>query len=423
MNKFRKFEIITVTTFFVVSLFVLNAVYAQDRTTDVKIISSDENVKVDESKVLTREEEFESVKVISETVDQIRTQALEVEDSIKDTVKEGIDKNIIEIRKKTDLPAYELQKAVDSDRINLFDSLSKELGDIKMITSDSISDLPQRVEKSVQNIEKSLETRSGLQTNFEQEKAQIRNVINVFVQSVEQKREIIAEREGNKVFEDTDGDGLSDYDERYIYNTDPEKSSTFGDNVSDSEKIENGIDPLTGNKISYSDPREDKDSFVTYSYRLESVSLKEEDKSKVVFEGVALPNSLVTIYIYSTPIVVTVKTDNNGNWNYELEEELENGEHQLYVATVNNTGKIIARSNPTTFTKTAEAASIGIVGIDLETSNAGDFFRDNFILLSLAILIAIVILAVMLAGRKRNVKDIVNELKKEIDNPQDTNLK
>jgi hypothetical protein len=75
----------------------------------------------------------------------------------------------------------------------------------------------------------------------------------------------------------------------------------------------------------------------------------------LVFEGRALPNSFVTLYIFSTPVVVTVKTDEQGNWRYTLDTELEDGSHNLYVAMVNNNGRIVAKSPPVPFVKTAEA--------------------------------------------------------------------
>jgi len=42
---------------------------------------------------------------------------------------------------------------------------------------------------------------------------------------------------------DTDGDGLTDYDEIHIYETDPSKFSTAGDGVSDMVKVLEGLDP------------------------------------------------------------------------------------------------------------------------------------------------------------------------------------
>lgn len=44
---------------------------------------------------------------------------------------------------------------------------------------------------------------------------------------------------------DSDGDGLSDYEEINIYGTDPENSDSDGDTYLDGEEVENGYDPLS----------------------------------------------------------------------------------------------------------------------------------------------------------------------------------
>ena len=72
--------------------------------------------------------------------------------------------------------------------------------------------------------------------------------------------------------------------------------------------------------------------------------------------GKALPNSFVTLYIYSSgPVVVTFRADENGNWEYFLNKELEDGQHEVYAAVTDNTGKITAKSEPFYFIKTAQA--------------------------------------------------------------------
>jgi hypothetical protein len=423
MKKIRKYEIINVAMFFIVSLFVLNAVYAQDAriiqdttvSEEVEIDSVDEKEDV----VLTEEETKENVGAVAEVVEEIRDEAEKTEDEVRANIKTAIDRNIINIRKTNDTPSYELQKTVDAPRIELFDSLSTTLQNINITNSDSLESFYEQVEEKVMNIEKALEDRSGIDVDFDVERRSIKNTLLKLQNTIELKKDIIKNREGDKVYEDTDGDGLSDYDEKFIYDTDPEKESTLEDGKSDSEKIAEGIDPSTGSKINYDDVRQDQSGFVTDAYKLEAVKLiKQEAQDLIRFEGRALPNSFVTLYIYSTPIIVTVKTDANGDWNFELDKELEDGEHQLYVATVSNSGKIIARSNPVAFTKTADAASVGILGIDIETSQSGDFFRENFILISLAILIGVVVLALMLIGRGKTATDVVSELKNEVDNPE-----
>jgi cell division protein FtsB len=387
MKNIRKYEIVSLSLVLFFSVFVLNAVYAQDSVTNV----------VSDIEPIT---EFagENTKAVAETVDEIRNEADDTEEEVRNTLKSGIDKNIIKIRKTTEIPAYELQKAVDEDRLNLYENLDTTLKNVNINTVNTIENLSDQVETSISGIENALEEASGMEADFEEERRSIKNTLLRLQTTVNEKKAIIEQRDGDDIYEDTDGDGLSDYDEKYIYETDPNEPTT-----------------LNTENIDYTDPRDDKESYVTSAYKLEAVALvKQEGKDLIKFEGRALPNSFVTLYIYSTPIIVTVKTDSNGDWTYELDQELKDGEHQLYVATVNNSGKIIARSNPISFTKTAEAASIGIVGIDVETSKAGDFFRDNFILILLAILILVVVLSLMLAGKKKGVGEVVNELKDEV---------
>lgn len=65
---------------------------------------------------------------------------------------------------------------------------------------------------------------------------------------------------------------------------------------------------------------------------------------KVVFKGKGPANSQVTIYIYSEPIVVATKTNENGEWVYELNKPLKGEKHVAY-ATVRKTSGEIVRSS------------------------------------------------------------------------------
>jgi len=49
------------------------------------------------------------------------------------------------------------------------------------------------------------------------------------------------------------------------------------------------------------------------------------------------------------PIVLTVKTDQNGNWIYDLDKSLTNGKHEAYVAINNDTGRLVEASAPKPF--------------------------------------------------------------------------
>ena len=48
---------------------------------------------------------------------------------------------------------------------------------------------------------------------------------------------------------DTDGDGLSDYEEVKIYHTDPLKADTDGDGFKDGDEVKNGYNPLGSGKL------------------------------------------------------------------------------------------------------------------------------------------------------------------------------
>lgn len=81
-------------------------------------------------------------------------------------------------------------------------------------------------------------------------------------------------------------------------------------------------------------------------------------KDAVRFSGKATPHTAVTIYIYSTPTVVVVQSDAEGNWSYDLTQDLEDGDHEVFVAVTDTTGKIAAYGEGVGFVKTAEAITV-----------------------------------------------------------------
>ena len=188
-----------------------------------------------------------------------------------------------------------------------------------------------------------------------------------------QKKRIFTYCESNpeKCFpeRDSDKDGLSDLDE-IRYGTDPQGADSDLDGFIDADEVKNGFDPVKfspgdqGDRIVFESPKTagetKKDIYV-----VKNIEFKDSDGDtvgtdgkKVRLSGKGLPNSFVTVYIYSDPIVLTVKTDNEGNWVYELDKELEDGEHEAYVAITDNTGKITGKSEPIAFVKTAQAVTV-----------------------------------------------------------------
>ncbi len=359
----------------------------------------------------------ESIETVNKSIEELRIEKQKAIAEIQESAKRDIDTAIISIRKATQKPAYELQRAIDGERTFLFENITGTIDAVEPGDTELIQTLLLDVTKSLAKIEESLEKESGQSVDFQLSQRDARATLLRLEQILVQKKQVIDSRAGGLVFEDTDLDGLSDYDETYVYMTDALSARTQGEGMSDGEKVRNGINPLSESqeKMAYEDPRVDSTVHISSTYTVQKVQLiKEGESSQLLFEGVALPNSYIALFIYSTPIVAMVKTDSDGSWTYELNQEIENGEHQMYVATVDNSGKLLAKSNPVLFTKSAEAATIGIAGSLEQSVNAQTFLKDNFILITLAILIAVVILTMMFVGNHKDVRSAVINLRNEV---------
>jgi hypothetical protein len=171
---------------------------------------------------------------------------------------------------------------------------------------------------------------------------------------------------------DNDQDGVSNDEEERI-STNPNSADTDKDGYLDGDEIKKGFNPAKASeddedKIVFESPKEKgevkKDLVKIESVGMISKSSDNADEASggagkaIRLKGKGLPNSFVTIYIYSeTPTIVTVMTDKNGNWTYSMDKDFENGTHEAYVAITDNEGHITAKSEPFIFVKTAQAAT------------------------------------------------------------------
>jgi hypothetical protein len=188
--------------------------------------------------------------------------------------------------------------------------------------------------------------------------------------SVETFEKLLKERSGNASASDRDQDGVSDYDEVAIYGTNPDLADTDGDGIPDGIEIMRGFNPLDSSPevlMQYQTPkdfglvRDDVLAVEAITPVIETDGDRGTDRVQAEIRGRALPNSFVTLFIYSDPIVVTVRTDADGSFVYQLDKELPDGAHQVYVAITDNAGDILAKSRPFTFVKEAEAFTPTVV--------------------------------------------------------------
>ena len=163
---------------------------------------------------------------------------------------------------------------------------------------------------------------------------------------------------------DPDNDNLNNLEE-FRLGTDPTNRDTDTDGYLDGDEVKNGYDPLKSSpghiddKMNFESPKENGQVQADIYKVLNVVSAKiSEDRTGIILSGTGLPNSFVNIYVYSSPTILTIKTDDTGSWSYTLDKEIGDGQHQVYVAVTDNTGKITAKSNPLFFVKKAEAVNI-----------------------------------------------------------------
>jgi hypothetical protein len=233
-------------------------------------------------------------------------------------------------------------------------------------------------------------------------------------------QQIIKERTKEEASLDSDKDGITNFDEVTIYKTNPFIPDSDNDGFIDGAEILNGYDPTNATPevlVTYESPKEEgvvrEDILAVHA--ITTVQAEEGDTKTTphaIITGTALPNSFVTLYIFSTPVIVTLKTESDGSWSYRFDKEIEDGKHQVYVGITDNAGKIVAKSNPFTFIKEAQAftttddntAAPSVPVVQDENTFLSEYMV--YLVLSVSVVaigLVLILLGVHLDGRQKKV--------------------
>lgn len=244
----------------------------------------------------------------------------------------------------------------------------------------------------------------------------------------------LSERTGARAFVDTDRDGITDYDEINLYHTDPGSGDTDRDGFPDGKELLARTNPrggvvndVTGENTEGAEVVLDEfiphaDPFLTESaapesYSIDDVSARKDavategnssstTRTMIVFRGKALPNTIVTLYVYSDPIVSALKADEEGNWTYTLTKDIPDAAHTAFAALLGADGHIIARSLPFSFIKTPEGVTGGSELLRSEDDSLRGFGGERIVAVAAAILgllgLSLSVIGIM-AGRKKRL--------------------
>ncbi|MDP2830492.1 MAG: Ig-like domain-containing protein [bacterium] len=223
---------------------------------------------------------------------------------------------------------------------------------------------------------------------------------------------------------DSDGDGLPD-DMEKRFGTDPQKSDSDGDGYSDGDEVKNKYNSLGSGKMekaispideaivnnkTLGQPKTEGDESEDLIVRTAANKNDEQGQASegYVFAGQAEPNSVVTVYVYSDlPLVATAKVDEYGNWQYDLGSSLSEGEHEIYVAVNDNTGKVLSKSKPLNFfVKEAKAVSIKdfIAPAASQTAKKSESSIKYYIIIAiLTVVVGILLFVIFHIQRKKHL--------------------
>jgi hypothetical protein len=359
--------------------------------------------QVTTSTAIQQQKSVEDIRAVSESYTHTQTELDLLKTELKTNLEVGFNETLRVVAAGTSTSDTTVRKLTDARK--------EILADIEdTFTSKSVADIEKKLKDLVAKVDTAFDTVDPRSTE------KIYLAVSDAQNSIAESKKQLEQHGGLKIYADTDKDGISDYDEEVVYGTNPRKAFTVAGELNDGQKVLQGIDPRSTSTARIAHEEPETTSTIVAALAVNTVAADSFESSpdgsdiikSVAFKGKALPNSIITLYIYSTPIIVAVKADNNGDWAYVLDQELENGDHKVYAAVVNNSGKVLARSNPLPFVKEASAITLDQADIMKTEEVEGGFMRTYLFWIAGSIVLLGLIVTLIIVGLLPKNRNIIN---------------
>ncbi len=239
----------------------------------------------------------------------------------------------------------ELDQEISEIEINeKIENISHNIDEIKKIHN---------YQKNKESVEKSLTTINNLEKLIQEKENHI--ILNEIIKIIKDNLEIISlllEAEENIKEEET-----IDF---WFIHRDPRKITPFNQNKIILEKIE--ITP----------------------------------ENKLLLSGKSIPNNYITIHIFSSPIILTTRINEKGQWEIILDKQIPDGQHTVYASVTNEKENLLAHSDAFVFIKSGNQITLisdkeGSITHPLETVQKS-FFWLIFSLIFFSFFIALFVI-------------------------------
>ena len=349
-----------------------------------------------ETEKVMRESKEEIEKIVEETIKKIEEKLPERE---KEEIKASLEREKRETASEAKKGLEDLKKTIEEEvRTEKNIPPTREKEKIKLEKENIKESVVKKMVEPIEKVEEKLPKEEALllKKEIEEKAKDILENINVSLKGkIKEKGEI-----SPMALLDSDEDGLSDWDEIRI-GTDPLNPDTDGDGYLDGIEIKLGFDPKKpgpADKVVYQDVR--KFGKVSERVRIERVEMVKlpGDKEGLKIFGSGIPNSFVTIYIYSKPIVALAKVNANGYFEYTLDKTLVDGTHTVYVALTNNRGEIEEKSSSFVFIKSGDKI-LRISELQAEIPKSPvEMLSKSFLVLTISLIIFALSIAFFIIG-------------------------